>query len=81
MAELVSQRACNLRGLAMWATTARALAWGGKDPDDGLCLHPSSGQGSGPTASREKGHTEAVAAGPPKSSPPAIVDGVDKMYH
>jgi hypothetical protein len=37
-------------------------------------------KGVTPTATCEEGHTEAVAASPPKASPPPTADGVDRMY-
>jgi hypothetical protein len=33
------------------------------------------------TSSREEGHTEAIAARPPKVAIPPTTDGVDKIYH
>jgi hypothetical protein len=37
-------------------------------------------KGVAPIASREEGHTEATAARPPKTLPPPIVNGFNKMY-
>jgi hypothetical protein len=34
-----------------------------------------------PSANREGDQTEAAAAKPPSTSPPLIINGVDKMYH
>jgi hypothetical protein len=47
MAKQDRRQASHYCGLAARATAARARAQGGEDPDGGLCLHSSSGQGSG----------------------------------
>jgi hypothetical protein len=42
------RQAGRYRGPAAHVTTTRARTRGREDPDGGLRLHPSSGQGSGP---------------------------------
>jgi hypothetical protein len=66
---------------ATHVTMTRAYTQGGEDPDGGLCLHPSSGQGSRLSASHAGGQTVAAMAKAPSTSPPHTADGVEKKYH
>jgi hypothetical protein len=65
------------RGPATCAATTRARDRGGEDPDCGLRLYSSLGQGSGSPVGRDGGQTEATVT---KQLPPLTADEVDKMY-
>jgi hypothetical protein len=60
---------------------ARAHAQGGEDPNVGLCLLSSLGQGSGSPCLPQGGQTEVIAAKLLSASPQLTTDGADKMYH
>jgi hypothetical protein len=62
------------------ATPARACARGGEDPDGGLRLHSSLGQGGGSPCHLRGRQAEAAATKPLSALSPLTIDWVEKMY-
>jgi hypothetical protein len=78
MREQAHRQASNCRGPAAQVTAARAALR--DNPNGGLYLHPSSGQGVAPSTSREGSQVGVITVEPLNASSPPTTNGVDRLY-